>query len=757
MRKRLKAQVHLLTFFLLAFFACQSEKSLGNQDERSVVEYVNPFIGTDGHGHTFPGAARPYAMVQLSPDTYNAGWDWCSGYHYSDRSIMGFSHTHLSGTGRSDLMDILLMPTVGKVQMEPGSRAEPDKGYRSRFTKEKETASPGYYAVTLEDYGVDVELTTTQRVGFHRYTFPESAQSNIIIDLFHGRQEDSVLLTGIRVINDSLITGFRTSKGWGEPGEEFWSEHTIYFAALLNKPFSNALVYNNQKHIPGIQEAEGDNVKLALQFQTQKKESILVKVGISAVDIEGAINNLKEIPHWDFNLVRNESKKQWDALLKRVEIEGGAPERLEVFYTAMYHSLLAPYLFSDLDGRYRGSDKTIQQANGIENYTVFSLWDTFRALHPLLTILQPKRVNDLITSMLRQYEEYGLLPVWSLHGSETNCMIGYHSIPVIVDAYFKGIRDFDVELAYEAMKKSAMQNQFGIDHLKNYGYIPRDKLIRHSVAMTLEYAFDDWCVAQMAKALGKVQDEEYFSKRAEASLNLLDTSTGFMRGKYASGEWNENFDPYNANNASSDFIEGNSWQYTWFVPHNIEGLIAGMGGKQRFSERLDSLFTVSSALEEGTPIDVTGLIGQYAHGNEPSHHVAYLFNEVGEAWKTQFWLDSIANSLYDNSPAGLCGNEDCGQMSAWYVLTSMGFYPINPASGIYHIGKPFFPKMSIHLPDNKQFVITAEALNQKNKYIQSAQLNGQPLKRAWIKHEELIKGGTLHFIMGESPNKNLWN
>ncbi|MGF1636050.1 MAG: GH92 family glycosyl hydrolase [Cyclobacteriaceae bacterium] len=743
---------------ILFFTACQHDTSKNEAVYEKVLftKYVNPFIGTDAHGHTFPGATTPFGMVQLSPDTHNQGWDWCSGYHYSDSSIMGFSHTHLSGTGRGDLLDILFMPTTGPIKWTAGTREQPDEGYRSRFSHDRESAAPGYYQVQLDDYNINVELTVSPRVGFHKYTFPASDEASIIIDLFHGLVTDSVLATGLEVVNDSLITGYRYSRGWGVRDEKYFNEQKIYFAAQLSKPMQSiALNVDGDIQTSGNKVA-GRSTKAALQFKTGDQESILVKVGISAVDVEGALNNLQEeIPHWDFEKTKNQAEETWNRHLALIDISDPDETRKQVFYTAMYHAQIAPTLFSDADGRYLGSDKKIHTTKGFDNYTTFSLWDTFRASHPLFTIIQPKLVNDFIRSMLAQYTEYGLLPVWSLTSSETNCMIGYHAIPVIVDAYFKGIRDYDVELAYEAMKTSAMQDDFEIDHLKAYNYIPRDKAPVISVAMTLEYAFDDWCIAQMAKDLGKDEDYQYFSQRAKAFENLLDPETGFMRGRNSDGSWRKDFDPYNAANKSSDFIEGNSWQYSWFVPHDVSSLIQGMGGHESFADRLDSLFLASSDMGDDVPHDVTGLIGQYAHGNEPSHHVAYLFNYAGQTWKTQEKVHEIVNTLYDETPAGLCGNEDCGQMSAWYIFSALGFYPVNPAEGIYVIGKPFFEKAQINIPGStsKVFEVVANNLLERNMYVQNVQLNGEPLERLWIRHEELMQGGTLTFEMGAQPNK----
>ncbi|TKC63642.1 glycoside hydrolase family 92 protein [Pedobacter hiemivivus] len=715
------------------------------------TKYVNPFIGTGGHGHTFPGATRPFGMVQLSPDTFNEGWDWVSGYHASDRSIMGFSHTHLSGTGRGDLLDIMVMPGTGPIQLFPGDKQKTKGGYRSGFDKKTEKASPGYYAVFLEDYKILAELTTSKRVGFHRYTFPKSDQSHVLFDLFHGFKNDSVLLTGIQLKNNSLITGFRKSKGWAEGKEKDFANEHIFFAARFSKPFNSSVIAKNGLRMAGNDAVTGKDLKVVLNFNTKAQEAILIKVGISYVSEQAALANLDaEIHDWDFDRVKREAEKEWDDALKVIEVKDQGESNKTVFYTALYHTMIAPYLYSDADGKYRGFDDKIHTAKDFDQYTVFSLWDTFRAAHPLFTITRPEKVNHFIKSMLSQYQESGLLPVWPLVGSETNCMIGYHAIPVITDAYFKGFRSYDVNLAYKAIKASAMQDQFGIQYLKKFNYVPTD-LENKSVSKTLEYAYDDWCIAQLAKALGKTSDYAYFSKRAKAYANVFDPKTGFMRGKKADGTFNPGFDPSFASYGYSDFIEGNSWQYSWFVPHDVQGLIHLMGGKDKFTQKLDELFVQKSNSNHDKPIDITGLIGEYAHGNEPSHHVAYLYNEVGQPWKTQEKVQEICNRFYTNQPDGLSGNEDCGQMSAWYVFSAMGFYPVNPADGKYSLGVPLFKALNVKL-GNKTFKIKAPALSPVNRYVQAVRLNGKLIDRSWINHQEIKDGAELEFVMGPGIN-----
>ena len=740
--------------FLLILIAFETSTScyhsgIGKKAEKNPYDYVNPMIGTDGHGHTFPGATVPFGMVQLSPDTYTKGWDWCSGYHYTDSSIMGFSHTHLSGTGRGDLLDILIMPTTGKLQVIPGSRENPDEGYRSRFSHSDELATPGYYAVILKDYNIKAELTAAIHSGFHRYTFPES-NAHIILDLFHGYATDSVTESSITFVNDSIITGYRKSRGWGERGEKDFTNQQVFFVAVFSKAFTSKGIVKENIVLDEVNFATGKNVKAYVDYSTYEGEQILVKVGISAVDLNGAIRNLKdEIPHWDFDRSLTDAKNTWSNELGKILIEESTEAVKTIFYTAMYHSMIAPYAFSDVDGRYRGVDGKIHNTDGRIQYTVFSLWDTFRAENPLNTILHPDRVPDMVQSMLNQYFEYGLLPVWPLWGSETNCMIGYHAIPVITDAYLKGFSGINIEQLYPAMKKSAMQDEFGIRYLKKYNYIPFDKENK-SVSKTLEYAFDDWCIAQVANELGKEEDYRYFMSRSQSYKNLFDPQYNLMNGKSSDGKPRRPFDPSFSSYAPSDFIEGNSWQYSFFVPHDIPGLIALYGGRENFSKKLDELFSRNTSSGVTRPLDVSGLIGEYAHGNEPSHQVAYLYNYANKPWKSQYWLHKIMTTLYKDTPDGLCGNEDCGQMSAWYVFSSLGFYPVNPASGIYDLGTPLISKAVLRAGKNP-LVINAINLTDENLYVQKIELNGRVLKREFISHKEILDGGILNFYMGKKP------
>lgn len=732
--------------FLLS---CSDKK---NESESNYSRYVNTFIGTDGHGHTFPGAASPFGMVQLSPDTGLEGWDWCSGYHYTDSSIIGFSHTHLSGTGRSDLLDVMLMPTVGEIKLAPGTKEDPDAGYRSRFSHDEEWASPGYYKVNLKDYDVTAELTVSPRCGFHKYTFPATDEAHVILDLTHHFSTDSVKHLAVNIVDNQTLTGERQTKGWGEPGELYWSNQQIYFAMQFSKPFESVKVMSDDKEIEG-KSATGKNVKAVVDYKTSENEVLYVKVGISAVSVENALLNLNtEIPNWDFDKVLAGTQDQWEKELSKIKTEASDKEKT-IFYTALYHSLLVPYLYNDVNKEYRGFDGKTHIAEGFDNYTVLSLWDTFRAENPLLTLIAPDKVNDLIQSMLAQYDQYGLLPVWPLWSSETNCMIGYHSVPVIVDAYFKGIRGFDAEKAYQAMKASAMQDNFGVKQLKEYGYIPFDKYNK-SVSTALEYCFDDWCIAQMAKDLGKNDDYEYFMKRAGSYKTYFDKEYNLMNGFSSEGKFRRPFDPFYSSYGECDWVEGNSWQYSFFAPHDVEGMIELFGSADKFEEGLDKLFSVQSNLSgSDVPIDITGLIGQYAHGNEPSHHVAYLYNYVNKPYKSQEKLHQIMSELYTDQPDGLCGNEDCGQMSAWYVLSAMGFYPVNPASGIYQLGKPMVKEAEFKV-GNAPFKIKAYNLTDKNKYVQSVKLNGKEYDKNYISHQDIAAGGILEFVMGEAPVKN---
>ena len=733
----------------IAVMGCGQE---GQQEEvvSSYTSYVDPFIGTAAHGHTYPGATVPFGTVQLSPDNGTQGWDWCSGYHYSDSIIVGFSHTHLSGTGIGDLCDISFMPSVGPVDLNFLPVDHQQLEYRSRFSHSEESASPGYYSVYLQDPGIEVELTAAMRTGFHQYTFPQSEEASIILDLGFAINWDAPTSTRLNVENDSTISGYRFSSGWAK-------DQKVFFAAKFSKPFHGySTAIDSTQAFENIPLTAGAMVKGKFDFMTKAGEVIKLKVGISSVSVEAARKSLQEeIPHWEFEQIREKANQLWEKELSKIAVETSDENLKTVFYTALYRTMLAPVVFSDAHREYKTPGDSVGKAEQYVRYDIFSLWDTFRAAHPLFTLIQKDRVNDMIKSLLAHYREYGLLPVWSLLGNETNTMTGYHAVPVIVDAYLKGFRDYDVEEAYEAIKKSAMQDIRGTNFYREYHYIPYEKH-GQSVTKTLEYAFDDWCIAQMAKALGKEEDYAYFMGRAGNYKNLFDRTTGFMRARHADGSWKTPFDPKfsDHNFKVAEYTEGNAWQHSWFVPHDVPGLIQLHGSNKTFIDRLDAMFSETSEIKgENASVDISGLIGQYAHGNEPSHHIAYLYNYAGAPWKTQEKTRQIMQNLYTSAPDGVCGNEDCGQMSAWYVFSALGFYPVNPAHGIYEMGSPLFEKATIQLDGGKTFTVIAEHVSDKNLYIQSVTLNDKDWEKTYITHRDVTKGGTLKYAMGDRPNK----
>jgi predicted alpha-1,2-mannosidase len=703
--------------------------------ERNLAHYVDPFVGTGSHGHTFPGATLPFGMVQLSPDTRLTGWDGCSGYHYSDHIIYGFSHTHLSGTGISDYGDILLMPMAGEPQLDALVDGKTDKGYASPFSHQNETASPGYYSVLLDDGRIKAELTTTNRVGFHRYTFPKNVRQSIILDLAH---RDRVIDSYLRILDSTHIEGYRRSTAWAR-------DQMVYFVAEFSQPFAAELALNDKLVV--LKEARGGNIKASLSFPSGHSP-ILVKVAISSVSLEGARRNLAaELPGWNFERVVQRAESAWNVELNRIEASGGSKEQLTNFYTALYHTMIAPNLFMDVDGEFRGLDLKTHTARGFTNYSVFSLWDTFRAAHPLYTIIEQKRTADFINTFLAQYDHGGRLPVWELAGNETDTMIGYHAVSVIADAAVKDIRGFDRNKAFAAMKHSAQLKHFGLGAYIDRGYISMEDE-RESVSRTLEYAYDDWCIAEMARLLGREDDHKTFMKRAQFYRNVFDSDSGFARPR-KNGGWLKPFDP---REVDFNFTEANSWQYSFFVPHDVSGLVELLGGKEKFAGKLDELFTSDSKTTGREQADITGLIGQYAHGNEPSHHMAYLYNYVGQPWKSQQRVRQIIDAFYSPTPDGLIGNEDCGQMSAWYVLSAAGFYPVTPAAPLYAIGTPLFPELRFKLENGKLFVVKARGVSARNIYIQSATLNGRPYRRSYLLHKDLMNGGELIFEMGPQPN-----
>ena len=739
---------------LLALGACAGPA--GQQDYSA---YVNPFIGTGGHGHTFPGAVVPHGMIQPGPDTRIDGWDACSGYHYSDSTINGFSHTHLSGTGCCDYGDVLLMPTVGKQTYQPTGADSQQLAYASPFSHRNETAEPGYYSVFLDRYGVKAELTATKHGAIHRYTFPESSEAGFILDFDYSLQRQTNKEMEIKVISDTEIIGRKKTMYWA-------FDQYINFYAKFSKPFTYTLVTDSAAL------SEGGKLlptcKVLLHFNTKKDEQVLVKVGVSAVDTEGARKNVEtEIPGWDFDRIRIDARQAWNDYLAKIDITTDDRDDKTIFYTALYHTAISPNLFTDADGRYLGMDLQVHQGDTLHPvYTNFSLWDTFRALHPLMTIIDPELNNEFIRSLIKKHREGGIFPMWDVASNYTGTMIGYHAVPVIVDAYMKGYRDFDIQEAYRACIRAAEYDTTGIKcpalvlpHLmpqakyyKNMlGYVPCDK-DNEAVAKALEYAYDDWCISVFADALNDRPTKEKYARFAKGYKTYFDASTGFMRGVDSDKKWRTPFNPRSSTHRNDDYCEGTAWQWTWFVPHDIEGLADLMGGKEAFIRKLDSLFIADSSLEgETTSSDISGLIGQYAHGNEPSHHVIHMYNYVGQPWKTQELVDSVYRSQYANSIDGLSGNEDCGQMSAWYVLNAMGFYQVCPGKPVYSIGRPAFDKAVVNLPDGKKFTVIATNNSKENKYIESITLNGKPLDKPFFTHDDIVKGSTLEIKMRGTP------
>ena len=726
---------------LFSFSACVSQQP-DAETECYATEYVNPFIGTDFTGNTYPGAQAPFGMVQLSPDNGLPGWDRISGYFYPDSTIAGFSHTHLSGTGAGDLYDISFMPVT-----LPYKEADAPLGIHSLFSHDEETASAGYYQVRLKDYNINVELTATERCGIQRYTFPE-ADAAIFLNLRKAMNWDFTNDTRIEVVDSLTIQGYRFSDGWAR-------DQHIYFRTRFSKPFASvqldtAAVIKDGKRI-------GSSAIARFDFHTSAGEQILVTTAISGVSMEGAARNLAaEAPADDFDKYLAVTRKNWNEQLSKVEIKSNDIDEKVKFYTALYHSMLAPTIYSDMDGAYYGPDKQVHQADGWTNYSTFSLWDTYRAAHPLYTYIEPQRVNDMVKSFLAFSEQNGRLPVWNFYGSETDMMIGYHAVPVIVDAYLKVSGDFDPKKALAACVATANIDEYrGIGLYKKYGYVPYDVTDHYnsenwSLSKTLEYAYDDYCIARMAEKLGEKQIADEFYKRSRNYKNVYNSQTTFMQPRNNKGYFIEDFSP---DDYTPHICESNGWQYFWSVQQDVDGLISLVGGKERFAQKLDSMFTYNPSADEDLPIFSTGMIGQYAHGNEPSHHVIYLFNAIGQPWKTQKYAAEVMHELYKNTPAGLCGNEDCGQMSAWYVFSAMGFYPVDPISGKYEIGTPLYPEMKMHLANGKTFTILAPAVSKENIYIQSVKLDGKPYDKSYITHEQIMNGSIFEFEMGNKPGK----
>ena len=709
------------------------------------TQEVNPFIGTDFTGNTYPGAQAPFGMVQLSPDNGLPGWDRISGYFYPDSTIAGFSHTHLSGTGAGDLYDISFMP----VTMPYLESAEGGLGIYSKFSHADEKASAGYYQVKLKDYNIDVELTATPRCGVQRYTFPK-AESMVVLNLKKAMNWDFTMDSQIEVVDSCNIRGYRFSEGWAR-GQK------VYFATRFSRPFKNVEIADDEIKLKG--EKVGTSKVARFMFDTEEGDQLTIVTALSGVSVEGAVKNLEaEAPHNDFDKYLAEVKADWNSQLDAIEIVGGSVDDRANFYTALYHTMIAPTIYSDVDGQYYGPDKKVHQADGWVNYSTFSLWDTFRAAHPLLTYTQPERVNDMVKSFIAFYEQNGRLPVWNFWGSETDMMIGYHAVPVIVDAYLKGIGDFDAEKALEACVATANIDEYrGIGTYKQKGYIPYNVADKYnaenwSLSRTLEYAFDDYCIAEMAKKMGKTALADEFYKRSQNYRNVYNPATGFMQPIDDKGVFQPNFSP---DEYTAHICESNAWHYFWSVQQDVKGLIALTGGQDKFAAKLDSMFTYIPAGNDELPIFSTGMIGQYAHGNEPSHHVIYLYNKVRQPWKAQKYAAQVMHELYFNAPAGLCGNEDCGQMSAWYVFSAMGIYPVDPVSGEYEIGTPLFPETRVNLANGKTFTILAPNVSRENIYIQSVKVNGKPYDKSYITHQQIMDGATVEFEMGNRPGE-IW-
>ena len=765
----------VLLLSLIFFISCnKNKKEILNNTKKDYTQYVNPLIGTSKMGHVFPGATAPFGMVQLSPQTnfelmydkdgsYNPEtYEYCAGYQYRDSIIIGFAHTNFSGTGHADLGDLLVMPTVGKMVLEPLKTQNGQKGFYSTFSHEKEKASPGYYQVELDSYGIKAELTASERVGFHQYTFPASDDAHIILDMVYNvyHHENKNVWTFMRVENDSLVTGYRQTKGWARTKK-------VFFAMKFSKPFKSYghKKYNKETYdgfyrrfdqSKNFPEMAGKDIRAYFNFDTKDGEKINIKFALSAVSTNGALKNLDtEIPHWDFNKTLQETKQKWNEELSKIEIKTFTEDHKTTFYTALYHTNLTPILYEDVDGNYRGLDQNIYNSKGFTNYTIFSLWDTYRALHPLLNITQPHRNNDMIKSMLAHHDQsvHGMLPIWSHYANENWCMIGYHATSVIADAMIKNIGNFDHQRALQASVNTASVTYFdGLGDYMDYKYVPADKS-HSSVSKTLEYAYNDWCIFQMAQKVGDKKLEERFSNRSKYYSNVYDPKIGFMRPKLSNGKFRKDFDPMDTH--GQGFIEGNAWNYGLYVPQNINGMINMMGGKKRFSQHLDSLFTMNideKYIAKHEDITRDGIIGNYVHGNEPGHHIPYLYNWTGHPKKTQERVRMIMDTMYGPTVEGLCGNDDAGQMSAWYIFSSLGFYPVTPGSLNYALGSPLIKEAVIHLENGKDLSIIANNQSKENIYVKSVSVNGIAIKENLISHTDIENGGTLIFEMTNKKN-----
>ncbi len=723
----------------LCLASCGSSQK--GQEMEDLTQFVDPRIGTGGHGHVFYGANVPYGFIQLGPTSIPQSWDWVSGYHVSDSTVIGFPHTHLSGTGIGDLHDINVMPVVGEVTYSRGDASSYKTGLWSYSNRSKEVVTPGYYRTHLSRYNVDVELTATKRVGFHKYTFLGNESPAIVFDMVNGGCWDKTTEAVIRVVNDSTVSGYRYSKGWAD-------DQRVFFRAEFSRKFDNVEFIVNDSVKEGDM-AKGAQLFARVNFAAGNQEPVYMKVALSPTSEEGAQLNMQtELSGWDFEKTIADAKAAWNKELNKVKVYTTDEASKKIFYTSLYHTLFAPSEFCDVNGDYYGADKQMHKGEFV-NYTTFSLWDTYRAAQPLMTILHPEKMSDVINTMLHIHQQQGKLPVWHLMGCETNCMVGNPGVPVVADAILKDIKGFDTELAFKALKESSMLPERGMEHRIEYGFIPADKMTE-AIAYDMEYAIADWAVAQTAQKLGKQEDYEYFLKRSKSYKNYFDASTGFMRGKMLDGSWRTPFSPYASSHRDDDYCEGNAWQYTWLVPHDVEGLVECFGSKEAFVNKLDSLFLANGDMGEASSPDISGLIGQYAHGNEPSHHTVYLYTLVGQPWKTADRIKEILHTMYTDQPDGLSGNEDVGQMSAWYILSSFGFYQVEPAGGKFVFGYPNFDKVEITVPAGK-FVIERENKGQQNNYIQGIVLNETEYKKPWIEYADIMKGGELKFLMGDEP------
>ncbi len=764
-------KIFQLVLVLLLVCSCNTEYNSPNLHEtQNLTTYVVPTIGTKNMGHTYPGATAPFGMVQLSPETnqqpmfidgiYNPDtYRYCSGYQYGDSTIFGFSHTHFSGTGHSDLGDFLIMPTAGKLKLDPGNSKIENSGFYSKFSHENEHAEPGYYSVLLDDYDIDVELTASERVGFHQYTFPKTDSAHVILDLISNiyNYDDKNVWTFVRVENDTLVTGYRQTAGWARTKK-------VFFAMSFSKPFHNYghkkyddVVYNGfyrkfdeENNFP---EMAGKNIRAYFDFTMLENEKLKIKFALSSVSTKGAMKNLvHEIPHWDFDKTKKETQESWNSELSKIIVETQTPEQKEIFYTALYHTMLSPIIYQDVDGRYRGLDQNIHITEGHTNYTIFSLWDTYRALHPLFNIIQPKRNNDMIKSMVAHYDQsvHNMLPVWSHYANENWCMVGYHSVSVIADAIVKNTTDINTNKALQAcINTSTLPYYDGIGEYIEYGYVPEDKS-SSSVSKTLEYAYDDWCIAQIASINGNTNVYDEYIKRSKSYNNVYDSIIGYMRPRLSNGSWRKEFDPVDTH--GQGFIEGNAWNYGLYVPHEIDSMIIIMGGKDNFSEHLDMIFNTEikdSQIAKNEDITRDGIIGNYVHGNEPGHHIPYLYNWTNHPWKTQERVRMIMETMYGNSEDGLCGNDDAGQMSAWYIFSSLGFYPVTPGSDEYAIGSPSVKSAIINLENGKTLSISTVNQGLNNVYVQRVEINGKKISGNIIKHKDIANGGNIVFFLSD--------